>query len=674
MLQWIKQRQKRLQKTATVLGVLFVAVFSFLNLTPAFAQSVADSNSTLNEGVAVIEQPLGLASTDIRQIIGTIIRVALGLIGIVMLGLVLYGGYLYMTAGGNEEQVTQAKRILRNGAIGLAIILSAYAIVTFVLRALGVGGGGLGGLGGGGVGTEVQNFNGSGALGGIVKDHYPARDESEVARNAKIIITFRKAVKVDSFVKNTNQSRDQVGKEIFGDCINIGANMNWKTDCDALVLDAEHINITRADTGAAITGAAVLATYQNDKAYTFVIRPYDYFGSNTDKIAYKVRLGPGVLLDDEAGGNPSAFQVSSLGKNYYEWQFTCSTELDTAPPVVKSVFPADGTTEDKNTVIQIDFNKAMDPTGVQGMFTDSGANYTLNGNTVFLKSAKSSVPVGTFALTNGYRTLEFTSTKECGKNACGMPIYCLPVCDKGADGTCKQDAYSLLVKAGRTFSASSFESIPFSGAMDVSGNALDANKNNKVDTAPNTGDIFSEQNKPDNFSWSFTINDAIDTTSPYLNQVTPGLDAEYVGPKDDVTMLFSKRMRVEPMYDIDLQQSLTNAEPLCRTPRVTFNADNTTLTTLTHCPFPTKNGANFFPVLTSAIEDVNYNCFFPGKGPGGANEASKRLKESSLCTADGKNCCPVTASNQGSPFCCNGAALPTITTQKQCLDYLKANP
>lgn len=651
-----------------------MAVFSFLNAAPVFAQSVAAPDSSLNTGVTVIQQPLGLASTDIRQIIGTIIKVFLGLLGIILLGLVLYGGYLYMTAGGNEEQVTQAKRILRNGVIGLVIILLSYAIVTFVLRALGVGQGGASGIGGAGDTTGVQNFNGSGALGGIIKDHYPTRDQSDVARNSKIIITFRKAVKVDSFVVNTNKSKDAAGKELYGDCINIGSNMNWKTDCDSLVLDADHIAITRADTGAKITGAAVLATYQNDKAYTVVIRPYDYFGDSTNKVGYKVRLGPAILLDDATNNNPSAFQASSLGRNYYEWQFTCSTELDTTPPVVKSVFPADGTSEDKNSVIQIDFNKAMDPTGVQGTFSDGGAQYVLQGNTIFLKSAKSTVPVGVFNLTNGYRTLEFTSSKECGKNACGQAIYCLPVCDKAADPSCKQDNYALLVKAGRTFSATSFESIPFSGAMDVSGNALDANKNGKVDSAPNTGDIFSDQNKPDNFSWGFTIKDEIDATSPYLNQVAPGLDAEYVAPKDDITMLFSKRMRVEPMYDIGLEQSAAGAEPLCRTPRITFNDDATTLTTLTHCPFPTKNNANFFPVLTSGIEDVHYNCFFPGKGPGGSTEVSKRLKESSLCSSDGKNCCPVDANNKTAAFCCNGVTLPTVTNQKQCLEYLKSAP
>jgi hypothetical protein len=79
------------------------------------------------------------------------------------------------------------------------------------------------------------------------------------------------------------------------------------------------------------------------------------------------------------------------------------------------------------------------------------------------------------------RTLEFTPTLQCGTNACGKAIFCLPVCDKpGANCPQRQDTYALLVKAGRTFSLTSFESIPFSGAMDLSGNALDGNENYKA--------------------------------------------------------------------------------------------------------------------------------------------------------------------------------------------------
>jgi len=99
------------------------------------AQSVADPNSELQQGVDIIAKT-GLPNTDIRVIAANIIRVALGLLGVIVLCLALYGGYTWMTAGGNEEKISEAKKILRNALVGLIIILSAYAIVSFVISKL----------------------------------------------------------------------------------------------------------------------------------------------------------------------------------------------------------------------------------------------------------------------------------------------------------------------------------------------------------------------------------------------------------------------------------------------------------------------------------------------------------------------------------------------------------
>ena len=78
----------------------------------------------------------GLGSADIRLTIARIIHVALGLLGIVAVGLTIYAGYMWMTAGGNSDQIGDAKKILINSVIGLAIILSAYSIVSFVISKL----------------------------------------------------------------------------------------------------------------------------------------------------------------------------------------------------------------------------------------------------------------------------------------------------------------------------------------------------------------------------------------------------------------------------------------------------------------------------------------------------------------------------------------------------------
>lgn len=674
--QWIQNQQKVVKKTVIRYGLIFATVFCvFTSFQSVSAQttSIESASVPIAAGLDVIEKPLGLPKEDIRVIIARIIRIALGLIGIIMVVLLMYGGYLWMSAGGNSEQISKAQQVLKNAAIGLAIILSSYAITIFVMRIFGIGdsnGDQGGGSGAGGV--QTQNFEGSGALGGIIKDHYPTRDQLEVPRNTRIIITFRKPIRLASFVQNTNQTKDVNGNEIFGDCVNIGDKMNWQTDCDSLVLDSDHISIERADTKEKINGASVLASVENGKVYTIVIRPYDYLGSNSEKISYKVHLGKSIQLDDPANNNPPAFETKILGNDYYEWQFSCSTALDTVPPHVGSVFPGNKSVEAKNSVIQIDFSEAMDPTGIQGKFTQGNDVYALEGNNIYLKSSQSNIPLGNFSLTNGYRTLEFTSTKECGKNACGSKIYCLPVCDK-AGSSCNQDTYELLVKAAKTFSSNSFEAIPFSGAMDVAGNALDGNDNKKVDSAGNAGAAFADQKKPDNYFWSFNLKDEIDLTAPFVKTVTPGLDATYVNAQDRLSVLFSKRMRVDSLYSISIDQHPPREIPLCRAPSATFNdLDSTTLTNILHCPFVQGTRNYYLPNITSEVEDVHYNCFYPGKGPGGDVEIGQRLKESSVCDSTGKNCCAVNADSPSTAFCCNGKVSATQSTVEDCVKFIRS--
>lgn len=78
----------------------------------------------------------GLGQRDIRETVASIIRVALSLLGIVAVVIILIGGFKWMTAGGNDEQVGEAKKWIFSGIIGLAIILSAYALASFVINKL----------------------------------------------------------------------------------------------------------------------------------------------------------------------------------------------------------------------------------------------------------------------------------------------------------------------------------------------------------------------------------------------------------------------------------------------------------------------------------------------------------------------------------------------------------
>ncbi len=73
---------------------------------------------------------------DLNVIIGNVINVVLGFLGIVLLFYFLYGGFKWMTAGGEEEGVKEAKTMIRNAVIGLVIIMASYALTSFVLTQL----------------------------------------------------------------------------------------------------------------------------------------------------------------------------------------------------------------------------------------------------------------------------------------------------------------------------------------------------------------------------------------------------------------------------------------------------------------------------------------------------------------------------------------------------------
>ena len=78
----------------------------------------------------------GLKS-DLASTVATVIKAVLALVGTIFLVLTIYAGILWMTAQGNEEQVTKAVGIIKASVIGLVIIMSAYAITYFVTSKLG---------------------------------------------------------------------------------------------------------------------------------------------------------------------------------------------------------------------------------------------------------------------------------------------------------------------------------------------------------------------------------------------------------------------------------------------------------------------------------------------------------------------------------------------------------
>ncbi len=69
---------------------------------------------------------------DIPTVVGQIVGAVLGFIGILFFILLIYGGFTWMTARGNEEQVKKAIELITQACIGLAIVSAAYLITQFI--------------------------------------------------------------------------------------------------------------------------------------------------------------------------------------------------------------------------------------------------------------------------------------------------------------------------------------------------------------------------------------------------------------------------------------------------------------------------------------------------------------------------------------------------------------
>ncbi len=98
------------------------------------ARALAVTN--LDLGLNQVQNTIALGNRDIRETIADIINVLMGLLGIIAVVMILIGGFKWMTAGGNEDKVGEAKKFIIQGIVGLVIILSSWAIARFVLTQL----------------------------------------------------------------------------------------------------------------------------------------------------------------------------------------------------------------------------------------------------------------------------------------------------------------------------------------------------------------------------------------------------------------------------------------------------------------------------------------------------------------------------------------------------------
>lgn len=307
--------------------IIFFGSFILLILAANFAWAQ-------DFGLQVVENnlngSLGETGTDPRILITRIIQIFLSFLGIIALLITLYAGVLWMTSGGNEEKIEKAKKILRNAVIGLIIILSSWAITTYIISRLT-----------GGLGTNVNSdfypnpnipqIHSLGALGACtIENVYPENNQKDVARNTAITITFKEPVDASSLCISASGDACACGEVLDGktcNLINPLAIRIYKNDLD----DACTENVC-PDVNSNIT--EVTASLTQD-AKTVVLSAKEYFGDGLSNLKYSIKLTDKLKKIDGRA------MLENCRSSLFIWTFEVSSRLDLTPPLVVygSLFP-----------------------------------------------------------------------------------------------------------------------------------------------------------------------------------------------------------------------------------------------------------------------------------------------------------------------------------------------
>lgn len=144
-------KSKLAQVTVLVASLVFATVLAM----PALASAQAVSSNpniqdSLCTGAADLqfqdssstscEEAAGGSGQQVNKLVGQIINIFSIVVGIVAVIMIIYGGFRYITSGGDSGNVTNAKNTILYAIIGLVIVALAQFIVKFVLgKATGAG-------------------------------------------------------------------------------------------------------------------------------------------------------------------------------------------------------------------------------------------------------------------------------------------------------------------------------------------------------------------------------------------------------------------------------------------------------------------------------------------------------------------------------------------------------
>ncbi len=322
--------QRSFFKNAKTVLAGFLAFFILLILLPS-SVSAAGTVPTLN-GVV---QGTGLPMVNLTVILLSILRIFFGFLGVIAVALLIYAGFIWMTAQGDPAKVTKAKQIIYNTIIGLIIIFSAFAITSFLMAWLtGIGGGG-GGNGAGGIPGGMGDWSRSAIGAGPIQSVYPAPNAVNVPINTRIAVTFKVDIKPSSIC-------DLSAGGTFCDG-NIIKNV---TICEISATSSDCLANSAFNASVYASSSVRQASPTDFK--TFIFSTNNNLGNDDQQNrTFKVVLNSGIIASST---NKSVFD--GLRVNYYSWAFKTNGVLDLTPPQVANleIYPNPDNTPDAYSI------------------------------------------------------------------------------------------------------------------------------------------------------------------------------------------------------------------------------------------------------------------------------------------------------------------------------------
>jgi len=125
---------KNLKKFSAIFCLILFFIFAGQQAVLAYNFASSSGLSTTGKGAGYNIE--GATQTP-EYFISQIIQIVLSFLGVLFLGLMIYAGFMWITAAGNGQKADKAKEIVIESAIGLIIVIVAYAITSFIYNYFG---------------------------------------------------------------------------------------------------------------------------------------------------------------------------------------------------------------------------------------------------------------------------------------------------------------------------------------------------------------------------------------------------------------------------------------------------------------------------------------------------------------------------------------------------------